>query len=84
MTSTSPEDIRRRFERAREERAFWEANYLDLLARYPDEWIAVENGEVIARASHVWDLVQDLEAQGIEPRTAWITFLNATRRSIKL
>jgi hypothetical protein len=84
MTSTSPEEVRRRFKRGREERAFWAAHYLDLLARYPDEWVAVENGEVIARAAHVWDLVQELEARGKDPRTTWTTFLNATDRSIKL
>lgn len=72
------------FRRGREERAYWERHYPDLLARYPDEWIAVHEDTVVARALNIWDLVQVLEDQGIDSRDAWITFLNATRRAISL
>ena len=77
-------DLVRRFQRARESRAFWDAHYRDLLAQYPDQFIAVNDGEVVARARHIWDLVQDLEARGIDSRDTWITFLNATQRSLSV
>jgi hypothetical protein len=78
------EGLAQRFQRAREERAYWDRYYLEHLTQHPDEWIAVHDGTVIAHARHIWDLLQELESQGVDPRDAWITFLNATRRAISL
>ena len=81
---TTDAEIALRSEHAREERAFWDAHYLELLAQFPDEWVAVCDGKVITRAEHIWELIDDLRARGIDPRDAWITFLNATHRSLCL
>jgi hypothetical protein len=78
------EGMARRFQQAREERAYWETHYPELLAQYPDEWVAVGDGKVIAHTQHVWDLLQRLDREGLDPRDSWITYLNATRRAISL
>jgi hypothetical protein len=78
------EGMARRFQRARDERDYWDRHHSKLLAQYPDEWVAVHDGRVIAHAQHVWDLLQRLERQGIDPRDSWMTYLNATRRAISL
>ncbi|MGE3599952.1 MAG: DUF5678 domain-containing protein [Dehalococcoidia bacterium] len=71
-----------RFKRGRDERAYRDRRYPELLARYPDEWVAVHEGSLIAHAKHVRDLLQELEIQEIDPRDSRITFLTATSRAI--
>jgi hypothetical protein len=78
------EGLARRFQRAKEEEAYWERHYPDFLAKYPDQWVAVHDGKLIARTEHLSELVQELERQGFDPRETWFTFLNATRRAISL
>lgn len=77
-------DMARRFQRARDERVDWEKHYPGLLAQYPDEWVAVHDGRVIAHESHIWNLMQGLERQGVDRRDVWITFLNESRRAVSL
>ena len=44
---------------------FYEAHYQDLLAQYPDQWIAIMNQEVVGAADDVFELVAELKARGI-------------------
>lgn len=73
-----------RFERAREERAFWERHYRELLAKYPDEFVSALDGEVVAHRFCLRDLLRDLEEQDIDVRETWVEFMNASRRSVTL
>lgn len=83
-TMTVDKDMARRFQQAKDERAYWERHYPSLVIQFPDEWIAVHKGVAVAHAPRVWNLLQMLESEGIDPLDAWITFLNATHRAISL
>ena len=52
---------------AEREHAFWHEHVQELLRRYPDQLVAVQNGEVVAASGDLLDLVSQLEAKGLSP-----------------
>jgi len=44
---------------------FYEAHYQELLARYPDQWIAIMDQEVVGVADDAFKLVAELKAGDI-------------------
>ena len=44
---------------------FYEAHYQELLARYPDQWIAIMHQEVVGVADDAFELVAELKAGDI-------------------
>ena len=44
---------------------FYEAHYQELLARYPDQWIAIMDQEVVGVADDAFKLVAELKAEGV-------------------
>ena len=44
---------------------FYEAHYQELLARYPDQWIAIMDQEVVGAADDAFELVAELKAGDI-------------------
>jgi len=69
---------------ARARRAFWDAQYHELLARYPDQFVAVRDDEVVAHRCCLRDLALELNERGLDPRETWIEFMRATDRSVML
>ena len=65
------------FRAAEREDAFWEKHYKRLLWQYPDQWIAVRDGEVIATSSDLSGIVKELEQLGLKPTQAWVQYLDA-------
>ena len=45
---------------------FFEANYDELLEKYPDQWIAILDQKVLGSADDPSDLVRRLRARGVE------------------
>ena len=45
-------------------RRFWEAHYAEYLQRYPEQFVAVKDGEVIATHTDLYELVRVLESKG--------------------
>ena len=84
MTMPSPEELEELWERAEAEQAFWDSHYSELLSKYPDQFVAVHDGEVVATAFDLRDLVRDLEALGLQPSDVWIEFMRATHRTVLL
>lgn len=64
--------------RAEEERAFWSAHRAELTRRFPDEFVAVLNGEVVDHARDLMVLARRLQESGVRPNEAAIEFV-ATR-----
>lgn len=48
---------------------FWDAHYAELVRDYPDQFVAVRGGEVIAAGSELSLLVNELGSRGIDART---------------
>lgn len=63
--------------RADEERAFWRARQQEFLGRYPDQFVAVRDGDVVAVGADLSELLSGLEHQGLEPGDVWVRFFNA-------
>lgn len=47
---------------------FWDDNYQALLKRYPEKFVAVKDGEVVAANSDLALLVYELRDKGLDPR----------------
>jgi hypothetical protein len=63
--------------RAEEEQAFWDAHGAELVRQYPDQYIAVDAGQVVAASSDLQQVVAELGEKGLEPAKVWIRFLDA-------
>jgi hypothetical protein len=76
QTDLSPELARELWKRAENERAFWDKHYPEFLERYPDQFVAVKNGEVVANAPDLTQLVVLLESKGIDLKKVWAQFIS--------
>jgi hypothetical protein len=72
-----PADWSEAWERSAERRAFWAAHYEEYLAKYPEQFVAVQDGKVKATNPQLAGLIAELRRQRIEPRDCWIEFLSA-------
>jgi len=72
------------WQRAEERRAFWDAHRATLTQQYPDEFVAVFNGDVIAHDPDLMSLVQYVRAAGYDVRDVWIEFLATDRHKFLL
>lgn len=63
-------------------KAFWHAYARELLAKYPDQFVAVHKGEIIATNSNLRQLIRDVKVKGLNPGQVWVRFLasNPERR----
>lgn len=57
------------------ERAYWTEHYAQFLREYPEQFVAVRNGHVIAHDSDLPAILAKLERQRIEPTQAWVRFI---------
>ena len=84
MREPMPERVAALFERADREQAFWQEHSEEFKARYPDQWVAVRDGSVIAVNKSLRGLNGELARQGLKPTEAWVGFMGATPRVIIL
>lgn len=56
------------------EHTFWDAHYDAFLERYPEQYVAVKDGEVIATSPDLFDLVDQVEQRGLKPTEVWARF----------
>lgn len=69
------------WQQAQAERAFWQRNHRTLLEKYPEQFVAVRDGAVVATAPNLDELLRLLERQGLKPTDVWARFITATRRA---
>ena len=60
-----PKEFLREETSFRESCLFYNAHYQELLQRYPDEWIAIYDGEVRGQATDLQQLLAQIDALGI-------------------
>jgi len=58
-----------------EREAFFDARHAEFKHLYPDETIAVLNGEVIEHDPDLGALLVRLEDRGVDPRDVWMEFV---------
>lgn len=56
--------------------AYYEAHYQDLLARYPEQWIAIYNQAVVGTAEKFDDLLIALQQRGVPPEQTLVEHLS--------
>ena len=74
------ETVREAFRRGDEERAFWAAHMDEFRAKYPDQLVAVKDGDVVAASKTLPELVKELEARGLRPTDVRVKFITVTPR----
>lgn len=77
MHSLSSDAIVAAFRRAAEERAFWNAHRGEFLAAYPDQFVAVKDGRVVATGRNLEEIVARLTAIGLRPTDIWMQHFDA-------
>jgi hypothetical protein len=65
------------WEAVRAEQRFWEAHYAEYLQHYPEQFVAVKDGEVIATQADLLELLQALKSKGLAPTQVWMHFITA-------
>ena len=71
-------------ERSDAERAYWEDHLLELLEKYPEQFVAVKDGSVIAAAPDLQQLVTILEKESVDFRDLWVRFVTKDPRRVLL
>lgn len=79
MVTMTNEAARAAWEGAQRERQFWQLHQDEYLAKYPNQFVAVADGEVIATAPTLEEILALLEQEGREPTDVWLRFFNASR-----
>jgi hypothetical protein len=84
MTATIPslQDAQEAWEAAEAEQHYWREHYADLLRQYPDQFVAIRDGTVVARNPDLQQLLQSLKHQGIAPTQVWVRFLATDPRRL--
>lgn len=66
-------------------RTFWNDNYATLLKRFPDQFVAVKDGEVAVSDHDLINLVAKLREAGLDPRTVVnIEYIGSKLRALLL
>ena len=87
MAMLSPQDqqaVREAFSRGDEGDAYWVAHYAELLKQYPEQYVAVHDGQVIVANSDPLELHRVIKAMGLEPRQVWVKLITAHPRYLML
>lgn len=86
MGSTTPtlEGAQRARAAAEAEDAYWREHYGEYLEQYPDQFVAVVGGRVVAATPDLRHLVGILEGKGLDVRDAWVRYIAATPRYLAL
>jgi hypothetical protein len=79
-----PESAATALQEAAHEQDFWNANAEALARRYPDQFVAVVDGDVAATGVDLDDLQRALAQKGLDLRRAWVRFLSSDPRRFVL
>ena len=84
LSAQDEQAIREAFRRADEADAFWAAHYAELLERYPEQYVAIHQGEVVANHPDPLELDRMLEGKGLDPREVWVKLITTHPRYLIL
>ena len=78
------ERIRQTIKKGEENGAFLSANYKRLLREHPNQWVGVQDKQVVAVSPTIDGLIKKMRKAGIRMGTAKIKFLDPNPRPIIL
>jgi hypothetical protein len=82
LTESKLEGVKAASERARQEQDFWEQHWGEFLTKYPEQFVAVLNGEVVAADSDLLALHRVISTRGIDRHKVWVRFITADPRQM--
>ena len=56
--------VQAELQRFKRDTAYYEAHHAELLARYPEQWVAIYNQQIVGVAPDYEQLLDELQAQG--------------------
>lgn len=62
-------------QRFKHDTAYYEAHHEELLARYPEQWVAIYNQQVVGAAPDYEPLLDELQAKGFAVGEVLVEFL---------
>ena len=65
------------------EDAFWSEHYRQILDRYPDQFVAVHEGAVVATAPGLRQLLHALNEKALVRRQVWVKYVTADPRRLR-
>ena len=80
----STSSLERAWGRGEAERRFWEENYDRILERYPEQFVAVRDGEVVAAQPELEALLARLSELGLGAPDVTIEFVTAEPQKLYL
>jgi hypothetical protein len=63
---------------------YWDQHQPELQRHYPDQFVAVLGGEVVATGKNLPELIAALEHADLDARRTWLRFVEATPRTLIL
>jgi hypothetical protein len=73
-----PAALRTALKAAHAEQEYWESHWEEMLTRYPEQFVAVFEGNVVAHGSDLRDLYESVVEAGIDPPSAWVKYITDT------
>lgn len=67
----SLEELTAKLNEAEREYRFWQEHYQEFLRRYPDQFVAVHDGQVVAVSDDLSDLTASLANLDLRPTDVW-------------
>ena len=80
----APSEIQEELKRFGADADYCEAHYAELLERYPEQWVAIYNQEVVGAAKAIKGLVKQLERKGIRPGRTYRHYLTSVEEDLIL
>lgn len=84
MAMPAIERARHALEEARVDQEFWEKNYQRFLELYPDKFVVVYDNEVVAADSDLQQILQLMEAKGLDRHRVRVRFITANPQFLLL
>lgn len=81
-TAPSLEGAQAALDAAERRASFWHEHHGEFLERYPEQFVAVSEGQVVAADSDLDKLLGILQSSGVDPRQVWLELITADVRRV--
>lgn len=69
--------VQEELKRFKRDTSYYEAHHKELLEKYPEQWVAIYNQQVVGAAKDLKRLVAQLQREGIPQGRAFVEFVTA-------
>ncbi|MGH2584738.1 MAG: DUF5678 domain-containing protein [Dehalococcoidia bacterium] len=84
MSAPTLEALQTAMRDAERQRAFWQAHREEFLRKYPNQFVAVKDGVVVATADDLQELVLALRGLELRPDEVWVQYMDPKPQTLIL